>query len=264
MGDVPMKKLLLASAAVSTLFVAGPTLSADLPLAGYPVVVVPPFTWTSCYLGAHLGGGWARKQVTDPVQLVQDSFLGVGTTVGVTTADATPSGIVVGGQLGCDYQFPFGWVIGVEGAVSGSTMKGNRTLPLPLGNPGENELVAATNDFIPSVTGRVGYGIDRVLLYGKGGVAWAGDKYRVTGNFQGTPFGFEGLDNRIGWTAGAGIEWAFSRQWSVSVEYDYYNFGHKYVLMSDSINVLSGYVGATQSVQIVKAGLNFHIWAFDR
>jgi hypothetical protein len=32
------------------------------------------------------------------------------------------------------------------------------------------------------------------------------------------------------------------------------------VLMSDSINVLSGLVDAKQSVQVVKAGINFHMW----
>ena len=140
-------------------------------------------------------------------------------------------------------------------------MKDSRTVPLPLGNLGESALVSASTDFMPSVTARVGYAMDNVLLYAKGGVAWAGDRYRVTGVFQGTSFGFEGLEMRTGWTAGGGVEWAFSRHWSVSVEYDYYQFGHLGVLMSDSINTLSGVVDTTQSVQVVKAGLNFHMWA---
>jgi outer membrane immunogenic protein len=152
-------------------------------------------------------------------------------------------------------------VVGIEGAASGSTMKGSTTVQLPLGNPGDTALVTARTDFIPSVTARVGYAIDRVLLYAKGGVAWAGDKYTVTGAFAGTGFGFEGLDVRTGWTAGGGVEWAFSRHWSASVEYDYYQFGRGNVLMSDSINAFSGVVDAKQSVQVVKAGLNFHMWA---
>lgn len=30
---------------------------------------------------------------------------------------------------------------------------------------------------------------------------------------------------RTGWTAGAGIEWAFAEHWSPNVEYNYYDFG---------------------------------------
>jgi outer membrane immunogenic protein len=253
-----MRKLLFATAAALAVTIAGPALAADLPLEATPFAA--RFNWTSCYLGGHLGGGFARKDLTDPVQLVQDSFLGAGSTDGITTVSPAPSGVVIGGQIGCDYQFATSWVVGIEGAVSGSTMKNSRTVGLPLGNP-DTALVKASTDFLPSVTVRLGYAIDNVLLYAKGGVALAGDKYDVTGSFAGTPFAFEGLDNRIGWTAGGGVEWAFSHHWSVNIEYNYYQFGHSRVLMSDPINVFAGIVDTRQSVQVVKAGLNFHIWA---
>ena len=128
----------------------------------------------------------------------------------------TPSGVVIGGQIGCDYQFAPSWVIGIEGAASGSTMKGSTSVPLPLGNPGDTAQVAARTDFLPSVTARFGYAFDRMLFYAKGGAAFAGDKYTVTGIFAGTGFGFEGLEERTGWTAGAGVDWAFARHWSAS------------------------------------------------
>jgi opacity protein-like surface antigen len=115
-------------------------------------------------------------------------------------------------------------------------------------------------DFLPSVTGRFGYAADRWLFYVKGGVALASDNYSVTGTFTGIPFDFEGLDLRVGWTVGGGVEWAFSGFWSAKVEYDYYQFGSGTVQMSDATNVLAGPVNVKQSVQIVKAGLNFHVW----
>ena len=65
----------------------------------------PRFSWTSCYVGVSLGGGIARKDMTDPVQLVQDSFIFPGATTGVTTASTSPTGAVIGGQIGCDYEF---------------------------------------------------------------------------------------------------------------------------------------------------------------
>jgi outer membrane immunogenic protein len=255
-----MNKLLLAGAAAFVSILSGATFAADMPMQ-FPAMAPPPFTWTSCYLGAHAGGGWAHKDMTDPVQLVQDSFLGPGMTVGATTVTATPSGAVVGGQIGCDYQFAPSWVLGIEGAASGSTMNGSTTVALPLGFPGDSAVAAARTDFLSSVTGRVGYAFENLLFYAKGGVAWAGDKFTVTGSFQGTGFGFEGLEARTGFVAGTGIEWAFARHWSTSLEYDYYQFGHRTTLMSDAINGFSGNMDIKQSVQVVKVGINFHMWA---
>lgn len=257
-----MKKLLLVSAATVSLSVASPSLAADMPInvdkaPGYGAA----FSWTSCYLGAHAGGGWASKDITDPVQLVQDTISGAPVTTGVTTVNVSPTGVIVGGQLGCDYQFAPSWVVGIEGVVSGSTIAGSTSVGLPLGNPGESALVTARTDFLPSVTARLGYAVDRWLLYVRGGAAWAGGSYSVTGTFTGIPFDYEGLDLRLGFTAGGGVEWAFSRHWSANLEYDYYQFGHGSVLMSDSTSGLSGPVDIRKSVQIVKMGLNFHMWA---
>ena len=253
-----MRKLLFATAAALAGIMAGPVVAADMPLkAATPFA--ERFNWTSCYLGGHLGGGFAHKDITDPVQLVQDSFLGAGSTVGVTTVSPSPNGVVIGGQIGCDYQFASSFVIGVEGAASGSTMKNSRMVGLPLGNP-DTALVRASTDFLPSLTARVGYAFDNVLLYAKGGAALAGDRFNVTGSFVGAPFAFEGLDDRFGWTVGGGVDWAFSHHWSMNVEYDYYQFGHGGILMSDGINGFAGIVDVKQTVQVVKVGLNFHIW----
>jgi outer membrane immunogenic protein len=253
-----MKKMLLATAAALAVTIAGSARAADLPLKS-ETPFAARFTWTGCYLGGHLGGGFAHKDITDPAQLVQDSFLGPGSTTGITTVSPAPSGVVFGGQIGCDYQFAPSWLVGIEGAASGSTMKASRTVGLPLGNP-DTALVQAKTDFLTSVTGRLGYAFDNVLLYAKGGVAMAADRYDVTGSFAGTPFGFVGLENRFGWTAGGGVEWAFSPHWSASVEYDYYQFGHRVVAMSDPTNVFLGNVDVRQNIQVVKAGLNFHMW----
>jgi opacity protein-like surface antigen len=253
-----MKKLHFVTAAALAMTLAGSALAADLPLKA-ETPFAARFSWTGCYLGGHLGGGFAHKDITDPVQLVQDSFLGAGSTVGATTVSPSPTGVVIGGQIGCDYQFASSWVIGIEGAASGSTMKDSKTVGLPLSFP-DTALVQAKTDFLTSVTGRIGYAFDNVLLYGKGGFALAADRYDVTGSFGGVPFGFEGLENRIGWTAGGGAEWAFSPHWSASIEYDYYGFGHRVTSMFDATNVFLGNVDVRQNIQVVKVGLNFHVW----
>jgi opacity protein-like surface antigen len=254
-----MRKLLLAAAVMSSPGLVGSAPAADL--AGKTPPGGPaPFSWSSCYFGLHAGGGFASKDMTDPAQLAQDDVLGASTG-GVTTANVSPSGAVIGGQLGCDYQFVPHWVAGIEGSASGSTLKGGTTVGLPAGFPGDQALVTSRTDFLPSVTGRLGYAMDRTLFYGKAGVAWASSKYTVTGSLQGTGFDLEGFDTRTGWTAGAGVECACARNWSVNVEYDYYSFGTGTTLLSDSSSGFAGPLDARQSIQVVKAGVNFHMWS---
>jgi outer membrane immunogenic protein len=252
-----MKKLLFATATALTVAIAGNASAADLPVKS-EVPYVPPFAWTGCYLGGTLGGAFARKDITDPVQLVQDSF-SLGATTGITTASLSPDGAIIGLQLGCDYQFANNVVIGIEGFGSGLTTRATTAVVLPLGLP-DVASVHATTDFLTSITGRLGYAFDHILLYGRGGVAMAGDKYEVFGSFVGTPFTFTGLENRIGWVAGAGVEWAFAPHWSVNFEYDYYGFGTRTVTMFDAGNVLLGAVDVKQNIQVVKVGANFHAW----
>jgi outer membrane immunogenic protein len=271
-----MKKVLLASVAALLLSDSAPAWSADFPIHVRPPVLIPAFTWSSCYLGAQLGYGWSHKEVTDPAELVQDSInqfldLGLPLTPTVTTVGLSPKGYILGGQFGCDHQFAgSNWVIGFEGSVTGGNLKAETIFGLPLDPdiPGNPARLTARTDFLPSGTVRLGYAWDRWLLYAKAGAAGASDRYSIVGVFSPittpTPFNFQGVDLRIGWTAGGGIEWAFCEDWSVKVEYDYHNFGHKTVLMTDSINfnpALSGPVDVTQSVQTIKVGLNFHVWS---
>lgn len=65
---------------------------------------------------------------------------------------------------------------------------------------------------------RAGYAADRVLLYATAGGAFA----NVQTNFNGTTTSH----TQSGWTAGAGIEWAFADNWTAKVEYLYVNLGN--------------------------------------
>jgi opacity protein-like surface antigen len=259
-----MKKLVFANIVALAAALAGGAAAADLPIkAAAPFA--ERFNWTSCYAGAHLGGGFAQKNITDPVLLVQDSIGGPGTTTGITTVNPSPTGVVLGGQIGCDYQLASSsFVLGAEGSASGSTMRGSREVLLPVS--GDFSLVQANTDFLASVTGRIGYAFDNVLVYARGGVALAGDKFEVSGSFTlpiglgPTPYDFRGLDDRFGWVVGGGVDWAFSRSWSAFLEYDYYGLGHANVLMADGITGTAGIVSFSQHVQVVKAGVNFHVW----
>ena len=65
-----MTQAIGALVAIALSSIAGPVLATDMPI-GRPLST-PAFSWTSCHLGAHVGGGWARKSITDPAQLVRE------------------------------------------------------------------------------------------------------------------------------------------------------------------------------------------------
>lgn len=259
-----MNKLILFAAAGLALSAAPPSRAADLDVYPVKAPFAARFSWTGCYLGGQVGSAWTSKDATDPVALVQNGLGGV--TVGTTTASMTSTGALVGGQIGCDYQFTPSWVLGVEGATAATT--NSATGQFALQNPGDSEAIALKTDLVSSVTGRLGYAVDHWLLYGKGGVAWASNKYSITGSYTGIPFDAEGQDVRLGWTAGAGVEWAFAEDWSARLEYDYYDFGRNNVLMIDGGNGgtnpgYNGPVSFRQTMQTVKLGVNFHVWGWQ-
>jgi len=268
-----MKATLLMGAALSLLAIPafGADLEPEMQVKAPPVP--PPFTWTGCYGGAHVGGGWASKSLTDPVQLVQDSFSAAPVTTGVTAVSFSPMGFVGGGQIGCDYQFAPTWVVGIEGAASGSTLKGSTTVGLPLGLPGEAASVSGAMDLVPSVTARIGYAADRWLFYLKGGVAWEGSNFSVGNsiNVAGTTLlvNASGSGTQTGGLLGMGVEYAFLPNWSAKLEYDYIDFGTRSFSASIGTNAafaatglaaLSGAqvpVSITENEHLIKAGVNY-------
>src|SRR5262249_51215334 len=64
-----MKKLLLGSVATGALIAAGSANAADLAVKAPRVAPVAPpvpvFSWTGCFVGAHVGWGWGRHDVTE-------------------------------------------------------------------------------------------------------------------------------------------------------------------------------------------------------
>jgi outer membrane immunogenic protein len=240
-----MKAILLAGAALSLL-----TASASAAELGLPVKapVLARFAWTGCYAGALGGGGWGRKDLTD-----NDGFL--ASLGGPAAANLDISGYILGGQIGCDYEFASGWVLGVEGSAAGGKIDGSTVVAVP----GDDATYSERTDFLTDGTARVGYAWGRVLPYVKGGAAWAGDRYSVFDVLQ--TYDAEGVETRFGWTVGAGIEWALWGDWSLKLEYDYYGFGHRSVTLIDNVSGNFGPVDIKQDIQVVKLGLNFHVFA---
>jgi outer membrane immunogenic protein len=242
-----MRKALLASAAMGALVLAAPTLAADLgrqvpvkaPAAAVPV---PTFSWTGCYVGAHVGGGWGEKRVSAPA-------LAPG-----ISATGDTDGILGGGQIGCNLQIGSNWVIGIEGDASATDIDGEITRTV-LGITGT---ARARTEWIASVTGRLGWSWDRWLIYAKGGAAWAGDKYSAF--IPLFPEFLQASETRNGWTVGAGLEWAFWHNWSAKVEYNYYDFGTDTVTLTGTfagVPIVVPGIDVRQTISVGKVGVNY-------
>jgi outer membrane immunogenic protein len=247
-----MKGTLIAGAALSLITLSA--FAADLAIPPSRSLPLPPaFTWTSCYGGLHAGGGVGQKDLNDTTSALFP-------TTGFSSANLNIRGYMLGGQIGCDYQLASSWVVGLEGAVSGGNIGGQTSFATP-GIAGDTSTFKATTDFLMSATLRVGYAWDRWMIYAKGGAAWAGDKYDAFDSLS--SYAFEGLENRFGWTAGAGLEWAMWEDWSIRLEYQYYGFGQRSVLFIDStISMTQGPENIKQNIQVITLGVNFHVSAW--
>jgi len=268
-----MKKLLLLS---SALVVGGQAMAADMPIKAPPPPVPVAYSWTGCHAGGHVGAGWDRTTYSDPGTLLAgapvQNFSPVDTAFSVKSGPRFLGGV----QAGCDYQFDNRWVIGIGGDVSWTDLKsvGNT----PFNDPffaGKNVPFSSRTDYIATLTGRVGYSWDRFLVYGKGGAAYAHDKYDVgtVGINEaalscfafGAGCGSNGKIDRWGWTAGVGVEWAFAPNWSAMIEYDHYGFDARTVSMGVSSNpgfvVTPANLRVGHDIDAVKVGINYRFWS---
>jgi outer membrane immunogenic protein len=203
-----------------------------MPAPMAPVAYAPPvYNWSGFYIGANAGGGFADSSWGDPVSGGTNSF--------------NKNGFIGGGQLG--YNLQYNWfVIGLEGDFDWTGLKGGATDSI-------GDQIGTKTEWTSTITGRVGAAFDRLLVYGKGGVAFAHDHNTFT-DFAGVTSASANT-NRTGWTAGAGLEYAIAQNWTAKLEYDYLGFG-KETLNFATPNIIYA-SNASLNVQEIKAGINY-------
>ena len=270
-----MKKFLLVTSAIVA---AGPAFAADLPLKAPPMAV--PATWTGCHVGGHIGAATDRSNYSDPGTLVPALGMTQNYAPLGSAFDATGNpGFLGGVQAGCDYQFDNHFVIGIGGDYSWTNLSNLAVDPFFGGKFGNPVRFSTRTDQIATFTGRVGYAFDNVLFYGKGGGAYARDKYNVNNSFAinenqlgcGANFfvitgcNTTGSADRWGWTAGVGVEWAFAPNWSAMFELDHYGFGAQTVAMSvtntGGFFVTPANLTIKHDIDTVKIGINYRFWS---
>jgi outer membrane immunogenic protein len=69
-------------------------------------------------------------------------------------------------------------------------------------------------------TGQIGYAMDNVLLYAKGGAAVGSQNFGIYDTLSGTGLAYADR-TRWGGVVGVGFEYGFTPNWTVGIEYDY-------------------------------------------
>ena len=205
-----MRKSALTLLAAVLGLAAGQASAADLqrrapaPAPAYVQPAPPPMTWTGCYIGGNIGGIFGRAHA--------DFDLG-------ELSSNNNSGFAGGGQIGCDYQYAGGWVLGFRNMLDWASLSRDRTGVFD----GDRVRVHVNNNWFDTLTGRIGYAFaPSWLLYGQGGAVWAKNsaEVHINGDDLGTL-----SKTRTGWTAGGGIEWMFAPNWSAFLEGNFMDFG---------------------------------------
>ncbi|WP_448950785.1 outer membrane protein [Labrys neptuniae] len=177
--------------------------AADLaPTPVEPAVPVTLYNWTGLYVGLHAGAAIGQGKV-DSAKFDGAGFLG-------------------GVHAGYNYEFNGGWVIGLETDFDYSSFSKSKTVVDATGTPFRAKF---KNEWQGSTRARFGYAFDRFLPYVTGGVAYGNEKISVAGVGSKT-------ETRVGWTAGAGLEYAIDNNWSVRGEVRYVDLGRKNVTIA--------------------------------
>lgn len=218
-----MKQLL--SAAIIMGAAVAPAAAADV-IVPDPIITPPVATlydWSGAYVGIQLGYGWADIDRVNTISFANsfdaDGFLG-------------------GVHIGTNFQSG-AWVFGLEGDIEYS------------GIDGDDAGVGGTLDTIDiewmgSLRGRVGYAWDRLLLYGTAGLAFADVEADNSGLVSDS-------QTHIGWTAGAGAEYAFGENWTTRLEYRYADLG------SEDYTLTPAALDASYDIQVhtVRVGFTY-------
>jgi outer membrane immunogenic protein len=224
-----MKRLILAGVgALAIMAAAGSANAADMPRraapAPAPVYKAPAYqtyNWTGFYAGINGGYGFGNSSVS--------GFPGTG--------DFDVNGGMVGGTLGYNWQTgPV--VFGLETDLDWSGMKGSAACGA--------FSCETKNTWLGTTRGRIGYAWDRFLPYVTGGVAY--------GNVKAASALGSTSDTRVGWTVGAGAEFALAGNRTAKLEYLYADLGD---FNCGGACTLTPPASVDFHTNIVRAGLNY-------
>jgi outer membrane immunogenic protein len=278
---------------LATMVFSGSTYAADMPVKAPPVPAAVT-SWTGFYIGAEAGIALSRNTVTwtanDPITAAVVN--GTNGTPGeqplASPYKVNRNGAVGGLEFGYNWQLDPHWVAGFEADFNGIGVRSSGGSSSLLGSAGgvtvfNNISSTQSTDWYGTVRGRLGWlAMPNLLVFGTGGLAYGRTEQsanfvfgsNVNAPIPGAAGGFtsncvtnaacysgSSSATRIGWVAGAGIEWLFNRHWSTTIEYQFVDLGSETLLatapalpgtLASSFNV-----NFREQFNIVRLGLHY-------
>ena len=231
-----MKKIALAAAAVSILMTSAAFAADMAPRYTKAPIAIPEavFNWTGFYVGVNGGGIWGRNDVSS-VFFDGNANATAQTLAALAGTGRTGDGSSAFGgvQVGYNWQGATPWVFGVEADIQGMSFNENRNSGIfTVAGRSAQDFDQIHRDWFATFRGRAGYTVNRALFYVTGGLAVSETRFSRTqtwdfadGCVADPRNGFgachvgSSTKTSAGATVGAGVEYAFSGNWSVKLEY---------------------------------------------
>ena len=199
---------------------------------GFAILALPaaadadPFTWTGFYIGGNAGVGFGGNSKS--IDLGGFNYFAADPGPGEVTKVGADSAFIGGGQIGYNYAFNR-FVAGIEADFSGFDFRAAKIPPQFKGGLGSDTRVSVEMNWLSTVRGRLGFAMDRWLIFGTGGVAFSDGIYRNHDFCNTLPRCGGGLldakgDMGTGWTVGGGAEFALRANWTAKAEYLFVRF----------------------------------------
>lgn len=180
------------------------------------VVVEPGFTWTGGYVGGQVGYAWGDSTADYPF------------ADGSTEID--PDGWLGGVYIGYNYQLPNNIVLGAEADVVYTDVDGRGQFA-EFGVPLDGSFDSVDLNWSGAVRGRIGYAVGRFLPYFAAGVAF-GDVDTSADDLN-ADFVGSWSETYVGYTVGAGGEYAVTDNLIFRAEYRFTDFGSETFTATD-------------------------------
>jgi outer membrane immunogenic protein len=253
--------------------------------------------WPGFYFGGHAGGVWGNTGTHDTFTYVGDPAF---------NGSLSSTGFIGGAQAGYNFQRGH-FVFGIEGDAGYLGISANKSASFKPSSctgyytagqtvvqyTGNNARMCAVDakyssasDLYGDLTGRLGYLFDRTLVYAKGGASLLNEDFKA--NYSGancmtigscgiggpSSFNFGRTNVLLGWTAGAGAEYALTPSLSVKAEYQHFDFGSMSYGYSGTYSIpctgcnhagghytstINGKLDASLTADAVTLGLNYHL-----
>jgi outer membrane immunogenic protein len=222
-------------------------------------VMAPPaaaFTddWSGVYIGAHFGGAW---------QSAPDwTYFNPNNGARFSLTPAGKLGAAGGLQGGYNCRLAPRWLLGIEGDIAWISLAQTRTVPTI--GPGSFATMSASNHWLASVRGRLGFiAWSNALFYVTGGAAWANAEYRghMTRIIGASTFVADAASTMTkgGWVLGGGAERMIGQHVVLSLQYLYYSLDNTTLTgpISPGSFLPVAFAWSGSNVQVVRAGLSY-------